>query len=79
MLTKFGISRRIFIEAPHIKFHLNPASGGRAETCARTEGQLDRERERQNDGPDETYERFSQKAPNKAKLSRACHEGTEGK
>ena len=28
----------------YIKFHLNPASGGRAETCARTEGQVDRER-----------------------------------
>jgi len=57
MLTKFGIWRRIFIEVPYIKFHLNPASGGRSETCARTEGKTDgqreRGRERHKDEPDE--------------------------
>jgi hypothetical protein len=32
ILTKFGISRQIFIKIQNIKFHGNPSSGGSADT-----------------------------------------------
>jgi hypothetical protein len=38
MLTKFGISRQIFIEDSNIKFHVNVSSERSADTHGRTEG-----------------------------------------
>jgi hypothetical protein len=32
-LTKFGVSWQIFIQVPSMKFHGNPSSGSRADTC----------------------------------------------
>jgi hypothetical protein len=41
ILTEFGFSRHILIELPNIKFHVNPSSGFRAETCGRSDRRTD--------------------------------------
>jgi len=38
ILTKYGVPRHIVIEVPDIKFHGNPPSGNRADTCEQTDG-----------------------------------------
>ena len=48
---KFGISRQIFIKVPNIRFHGNPPSGCRADTCGQKGKQMD--------GHDECNRRFS--------------------
>jgi hypothetical protein len=40
ILTKFGVSQRILIGAPNIKFPANPSGGSRADSC----GQIGRTR-----------------------------------
>lgn len=43
LLTKFGDSRQIFVKkTPNIKFHGNRSGGSRADTCGRTDRQMDR-------------------------------------
>ena len=37
ILTKSGFSRQILIEVASIKFHENPSSGSRPETCGQTD------------------------------------------
>jgi hypothetical protein len=37
IVTKFGISRQIFMKIPNTKFHINPSSGSRADTCGQTD------------------------------------------
>jgi hypothetical protein len=41
ILDKFGFSRQTFVKALHIKFHRNPSSGSRADTCGQTGGHHD--------------------------------------
>jgi hypothetical protein len=41
ILADFGPSQQIFVNVPLIKFHENPPSGSRADTCGQTEGQAD--------------------------------------
>jgi len=38
ILTKFLISRHIFIEVTRINFYVNPSSGSSADTCGQTDG-----------------------------------------
>jgi hypothetical protein len=46
ILNKFGVSRQIFVKVLSFKFHENPSSGSRADTCGqmdwRTDGRTDR-------------------------------------
>ena len=42
ILTKFGLSRQIFVKVPNIKVHINPSSDSRADRCWQTDGQTDR-------------------------------------
>jgi hypothetical protein len=37
ILTKFGVSQRILIGVPNIKFPVNPSGGSRADTYGRME------------------------------------------
>jgi hypothetical protein len=46
MLTKFGISRQIFLKFLEVKFHENPSSRIRADIC----GETDRRMYEQTDG-----------------------------
>ena len=46
MLTKFGISRQIFLKFVKVKFHENPSSRNRADIC----GETDRRMYEQTDG-----------------------------
>jgi hypothetical protein len=62
MLTKSGISRRIFIKFSNTKIHVNPSSATRREA----EGPTDREKERHVEGNrrfpriyDELYKRLA--------------------
>jgi hypothetical protein len=51
ILTKFGISRQVFVEVPNIKFHKILSRVFRADTCEQTDRQMD--------GYDEANGRFS--------------------
>ena len=57
-VTKFGISRQIFVKVHNIKFQRNPSSGGSADIYmdGRTDRQTDRQ---QTDGNDEGNGRFT--------------------
>jgi hypothetical protein len=49
-ITKFEISQQIFIKASTIKFHENPSTNSRANTCRQTKTQTDKtQTERQTD------------------------------
>jgi len=37
--------KQIFINVPHTKFHGNPSSGSRTDTCGQTDGQTDMKNE----------------------------------
>jgi hypothetical protein len=51
ILTKLGVSRKIFIKVSNTKFHENPFGGSRPEIC--------RETDKQTEGHDEINGRFS--------------------
>jgi len=40
ILTKCNFARQILIKVINIKFHKNPSSAGRVETCGRTEDMM---------------------------------------
>jgi hypothetical protein len=50
-VSKFGFSGQNFINVPNTKFHRNPASGSRADTC----GQTDRRTWRSSEGAFRDY------------------------
>jgi len=54
-LTKFRISRKIFVKVHNTKFHPNPSSGGSADICGRT----DRQKRQQTGGHDKGNRRFT--------------------
>lgn len=41
IITKFEISQQIFIKAPTLKFHENPSTNSRANTCRKKDGGTD--------------------------------------
>ena len=43
-LTKYGISRQVFVKVPNIKFQENLSSGSHADTCGQTDGRPDANR-----------------------------------
>ena len=59
ILAGFGLSWQVFMKfSPSVMFYGNPSCGSRLNTCGRTDGRPDRQREKHTDGHDGANRRF---------------------